>query len=271
MLHCIYLAILFGLFKDNICFIHCLFLLCFTQRWMKRLDFYFDVLNPEYIARIENQLVVPGGAVAHGGAREEATFEFMIVGGRGTAKLVQIYDVVGKHLREIRSTLYERFGSTIVKINNHVYTAGGRRSNFVECLNLNQVDGDWTKVASMNEQRWYAASAVLNDQMCVAGGWDGDGNALSSVELYNPVVNIWTNIASMQTKRWQHALVCYNGRLYTFGGRNGFLNYLNSMESYDPREGKWKSLKPMNKRRPGLSGVVYNEEIYAIVLIYVLS
>ena len=48
------------------------------------------------------------------------------------------------------------------------------------------------------------------DQMCVAGGSDGV-NALSSVELYNPVVNIWTNIASMQTKRWQHALVSYNG------------------------------------------------------------
>ncbi|XP_078493084.1 kelch-like protein 12 [Ciona intestinalis] len=133
-----------------------------SERWMKRLDFYFDVLNPEYIARIENQPAVPGGAVAHGGAREEATFEFMIVGGCGTEKRVQIYDVVGKHLREIRSTLYERNGSTSVKINNHVYAAGGRSSSFVECLNLNQVDGDWYKVASMNEHRQCAASAVLN-------------------------------------------------------------------------------------------------------------
>ncbi|XP_078493076.1 uncharacterized protein LOC144748646 [Ciona intestinalis] len=230
---------------------------------MKRLDFYFDVLNPEYIARIENQPAVPGGAAAHGGAREEATFEFMIVGGCKTEKLVQIYDVVGKHLREIRSTLYKRVGSTSVKINNHVYTAGGLGSNFVECLNLNQVDGDWYKVASMNKQRWFAASAVLNDQMCVAGGMGGGDNMLSSVKLYNPVVNIWTNIASMKTKRWQHALVCYNGRLYTFGGSDGS-NRLNSMESYDPREGKWKSLKPMNKERSGLSGVVYNDEIYAI-------
>ena len=58
--------------------------------------------------------------------------------------------------------MYERDGSTIVKINNHVYTAGGLRSNFVECLDLNQVDGDWYKLASMNEQRQFAASAVLN-------------------------------------------------------------------------------------------------------------
>uniref|UniRef100_F6TNK4 BTB domain-containing protein n=1 Tax=Ciona intestinalis TaxID=7719 RepID=F6TNK4_CIOIN len=145
----------------------------------------------------------------------KATFEFMIVGGRGTEKLVQIYDVVGKHLREIRfypqSTLYERWASTSVKINNHVYTTGGHRSNVVECLNLNQVDGDWYKVASMNETRWGAASSVLNDQMCVAGGRDSGNNVLSSVELYNPVVNIWTNIASMQTERLLHALVSCNG------------------------------------------------------------
>ncbi|XP_078492767.1 kelch domain-containing protein 8A-like [Ciona intestinalis] len=190
----------------------------------------------------------------------------MIVGGRKTEKLVQIYDINRKSFKTLKSTLYERYGSTSVKINNHVYTAGGLGYKFVECLNLNQVDGDWYKVASMNEQRWGAASAVLNDQMCVAGGMDGGGNMLSSVELYNTVVNIWTNIASMQTKRCQHSLVSYNGRLYTFGGSEKFLfsNHLNSMESYDPREGKWKSLKPMNEKRRGLSGVVYNDEIYAI-------
>nr|XP_026692982.1 kelch-like protein 12 isoform X2 [Ciona intestinalis] len=229
-----------------------------SEKWIKRTDYFLDILTPEYIARIKSNLVQ-----APGGAREEATFEFMIVGGRhGTRKLVQIYDVVGKHLREITSTLYERWGSTSVKINNHVYTAGGDGSNFVECLNLNQVDGDWNEVASMKKQRWRAASAVLNDQMCVAGGWDV-GNILSSVELYNPVVNTWTNIAPMKTERCEHALVSYNGRLYTFGGDDGS-NRLNSMESFDPREGKWESLKPMNKERNALCGVVYNDKIYAI-------
>ncbi|XP_078493169.1 uncharacterized protein LOC144748729 [Ciona intestinalis] len=186
----------------------------------------------------------------------------MIVGGWDTKKLVQIYDINRKSFKPLKSTLYERDGSTSVKINNHVYTAGGDGSNTVECLDLNQVDGDWYKVASMNEQRWGAASAVLNDQMCVAGGWDGY-NTLSSVELYNPVVNTWTNIPPMKTKRYQHALVSYNGRLYTFGGYDGS-NPLNSMESFDPRDGKWKSLKSMNEERYALCGVVYNDEIYAI-------
>ncbi|XP_078492835.1 kelch-like protein 36 [Ciona intestinalis] len=99
--------------------------------------------------------------------------------------------------------------------------------------------------------------------MCVAGGWDGF-NILSSVELYNPVVNTWTNIASMNTKRCGHALVSYNGRLYTFGGEDDEGIDLNSMESFDPREGKRKLLKPMNEGRWALCGVVYNDEIYAI-------
>ncbi|XP_078492582.1 kelch-like protein 12 isoform X2 [Ciona intestinalis] len=225
-----------------------------SEKWIKRTDYFLDILTPEYITRIKSNPV----------PAPEATFGFMIVGGyQGTEKLVQIYDIVGKHLREITSTLYERDGSTSVKINNHVYTAGGYGSNFVECLNLNQVDGDWYKVASMKEQRWRAASAVLNDQMCVAGGLDG-GYTLSSVELYNPVVNTWTNIASMKTERRDHALVSYNGCLYSFGGEDDYSNRFNSMESFDPREGQWKSLKPMNEGRHGLCGVVYNDEIYAI-------
>ncbi|XP_078492746.1 uncharacterized protein LOC144748368 [Ciona intestinalis] len=187
----------------------------------------------------------------------------MIVGAFESKYSVHIYDVNEKSFKICKPTLYERWDSTSVKINNHVYTAGGDKSNFVECLNLNQVDGVWYKVASMNKHRWCAASAVLNDQMCVAGGRDDDYNVLSSVELYNPVVNTWTNIASMKTKRYGHALVSYNGRLYTFGGRDS-LNRLNSMKSFDPREGKWKSLKAMNERRPALCGVVYNDEIYAI-------
>ncbi|XP_078492427.1 kelch-like protein 33 [Ciona intestinalis] len=116
----------------------------------------------------------------------------------------------------------------------------------------------------MNKRRFHAASAVLNDEMCVAGGMSGE--VLSSVELFNPVVNIWTNIGLMKTKRWNHALVFYNGRLFTFGGSDGDvfgrMTRLNSMESYDPREGKF--LQPMNEGRSGLSGLVHNNEIYAI-------
>nr|XP_018672267.2 kelch-like protein 3 [Ciona intestinalis] len=120
----------------------------------------------------------------------------------------------------------------------------------------------------MKEQRWRAASAVLNDQMCVAGGCGGS-NIFSSVELYNPMVNTWTNIPPMKTERYQHALVSYNGRLYTFGGHDDPYSSkcLNSMESFDPREGKWESLKPMNEKRNALCGVVYNDEIYAYVTV----
>ncbi|XP_078492831.1 kelch-like protein 35 [Ciona intestinalis] len=136
----------------------------------------------------------------------------MIIGGGGeNENFVNIYDVNEKSFKICKPTLYKRWGSTSVKINNHVYTAGGYGSNFVECLNLNQVDVDWYEVASMNEERWCAASAVLNDQMCVAGGMGGILTILSSVELYNLVVNTWANISPMKTKRREHALVSCNG------------------------------------------------------------
>nr|XP_026692994.1 kelch-like protein 12 isoform X7 [Ciona intestinalis] len=221
-------------------------------------------------------------------ARDLPEAACMIVGGWNTQKLVKIYDINRKSFKPLESTLYERYASTSVKINNHVYTAGGHRSKSVERLDLNQVDGGWNEVESMKKQRYLAASAVLNGQMCVAGGWhDGGSNIFSSVELYNPVVNTWTIIPSMKTKRFQHALVSYNGRLFAFGGGDtvGFFyailgglgeiilgagsllrnsTNISSMESFDPREGKWESLKPMNEERNGLCGVVYNDEIYAI-------
>ncbi|XP_078483412.1 kelch-like protein 12 [Ciona intestinalis] len=71
-----------------------------SEKWIKRTDYFLDILNPEYVTRIENQLPVPG--VAQGGAREDETFEFMIVGGGASDRLVQIYDVVGKHFRNIK-------------------------------------------------------------------------------------------------------------------------------------------------------------------------
>uniref|UniRef100_H2Y0K4 Uncharacterized protein n=2 Tax=Ciona intestinalis TaxID=7719 RepID=H2Y0K4_CIOIN len=142
---------------------------------MKRSDLYLDILSPEYITRLKFQIPNTVAAVT------KATC--MIIGGFGENKnSVHIYDVNEKSFKICKPTLYERFGSTSVKINNHVYLAGGGRSNFVECLNLNQVDGDWNEVASMKEQRCHAASAVLKDQMCVAGG-SIVYNVLSSVEL----------------------------------------------------------------------------------------
>ncbi|XP_078493131.1 kelch domain-containing protein 8A-like [Ciona intestinalis] len=113
----------------------------------------------------------------------------LIMGGGDEAeKIVETYDVNKKSFKPRKSTLYERYGSTSVKINNHVYSAGGLDSNFVECLDLNQDDADWKKVPSMNEKRLFAASAVLYEQMCVAGGMNKDEYILSSVELYDPVV-----------------------------------------------------------------------------------
>nr|XP_026695246.1 receptor-interacting serine/threonine-protein kinase 1-like isoform X2 [Ciona intestinalis] len=192
--------------------------------------------------------------------------ECMIVGGWKSKHIVEIYEIKDKDFKPRKPTVYERYGSTSVKIDNHVFTGGGDASNTAEFLDLNKIDGDWKEISSMNKRRFHAASTVWNDQMCVSGGLGGE--VLSSVELYNPVVNTWTNIASMQTKRWEHALVFYNGRLFTFGGSDGdvfgSLSRLNSMESFDPREGKWKFLQPMNEGRSGLSGVVYYDEIYAV-------
>ena len=66
-----------------------------------------------------------------------------------------------------------------------------------------------SECCDIRTNNFFKFNTFFTDQMCVAGG--RVGIILSSVELYNPVVNTWTNIALMKTKRWGHALVSYNG------------------------------------------------------------
>ncbi|XP_078484732.1 kelch-like protein 12 isoform X4 [Ciona intestinalis] len=219
-----------------------------SENWIKTSKSYFDVLTLEYISRLEkNQIVTIVGA------RAEAAYDFMVVGGTYEENLVYIYDVVGKHFREIMSTLYERWGSTSVKIRNHVYKAGGDETNSVECLDLNHFYIGWNKVSSMIEQRWFAASAVLNDQMYVTGGMNARYEALLSVEFYNPVINKWTYTALMKTKRYEHALVSYNGG-----------NELNSVERFNMRTHTWSKVSSMKYKRCGACACVVNGKIYVI-------
>nr|XP_026690312.1 kelch-like protein 12 isoform X2 [Ciona intestinalis] len=193
------------------------------QNWIKTSKSYFDVLTLEYISRLEkNQIVTIVGA------RAEAAYDFMVVGGTYEENLVYIYDVVGKHFREIMSTLYERWGSTSVKIHNHVYTAGGDETNSVECLNLNHFYIGWNKVSFMIEQRWFAASAVLNG-----------GNELNSVERFNMRTHTWSKVSSMKYKRCGACACVVSGKIYVIGGYGDKESKM-TIEVYDETSKKWR-------------------------------
>ncbi|MNR83062.1 N-acetylneuraminate epimerase [compost metagenome] len=73
-------------------------------------------------------------------------------------------------------------------------------------------------LAPLNVPRHSFGTAVLDGKLYVAGGYDSAGNALDSVEAYDPKANRWDRVAPMLTPRAHLGLVGHAGRLYAIGG-----------------------------------------------------
>lgn len=84
----------------------------------------------------------------------------------------------------------------------------------------------------MQYGRYNYASAVVGDKIYVAGGKNGRGSYMSSVECYDPVNNTWTEVSSMNRPRAKFALAESNGRLYAMG-------HVDVIERYDPAQDVW--------------------------------
>ncbi|TNM97684.1 hypothetical protein fugu_013930 [Takifugu bimaculatus] len=71
------------------------------------------------------------------------------------------------------------------------------------------------------------------------GGWCS-GDAISSVERYDPQTNEWRMVASMSKRRCGVGVSVLDDLLYAVGGHDGS-SYLNSVERYDPKTNQWSS------------------------------
>ncbi|XP_078484941.1 kelch-like protein 12 isoform X1 [Ciona intestinalis] len=236
-----------------------------AEKWVMKTDVYVQTIVPELLNRLSNPTKVV--------KTEEDKLKFMVVGDEDqNSKTVTVYNVESKKWKKMKSTKYDRYGASTVKIKSRVYTAGGKNSKNVESFDLDNIVAEWQLVTPMKQNRWRAASAVLDDKMYTVGGWDE--GTLATAEVYDPGLDKWELFAPLKTQRAHHALVSWQGCLYAYGGNShsgvrSLLNELNSLETYDPRTGKWKSLANMKEKRDGLCGVALNNYLYAIGMLRV--
>uniref|UniRef100_A0A4W3H2C5 Kelch-like protein 20 n=1 Tax=Callorhinchus milii TaxID=7868 RepID=A0A4W3H2C5_CALMI len=94
------------------------------------------------------------------------------------------------------------------------------------------------------------------------GGWCS-GDAISSVERYDPQTNEWRMVASMSKRRCGVGVSVLDDLLYAVGGHDGS-SYLNSVERYDPKENKWARVASMSTRRLGVAVAVLGGFLYAV-------
>ncbi len=104
--------------------------------------------------------------------------------------------------------------------------------------------GSWLPAKSMNVARIYHSAVLLpSGKVLVAGGSDGV-NALSSVELYDPVTDSWKFVRSMNSPRTSHsAVLLADGTVLVAGGLASIdfgVPSLRSSEIYNPSTDVWQ-------------------------------
>lgn len=111
----------------------------------------------------------------------------------------------------------------------------------------------WSPVTSMSTARDFHTATLLDNGTVLVVGGRNLGDALDSVELYDPVSNTWTVKAPLLTGRWLHtATLLSDGRVLVIGGEDDGGNSLDTAEVYDPRTDTWDVLdEVMNLPRAG--------------------
>jgi N-acetylneuraminic acid mutarotase len=99
--------------------------------------------------------------------------------------------------------------------------------------------GTWATTGSLTTARVSHTETLLpNGKVLVGGGFDSDGTALASAELYDPASGSWMATGSQATGRYYHtATLLPNGKVLVAGGASG--SALASAELYDPVGGTW--------------------------------
>ncbi|KAB7495278.1 Kelch-like protein 20 [Armadillidium nasatum] len=95
------------------------------------------------------------------------------------------------------------------------------------------------------------------------GGWCS-GDAISSVERFEPTTCEWRMVAPMSKRRCGVGVAVLSDLLYAVGGHDG-QSYLNSVERYDPQTNQWScEVAPTSTCRTSVGVAVLDGYLYAV-------
>ena len=125
----------------------------------------------------------------------------------------------------------------VVNDQQFLYVISGRESNITVRFDSRQ--NNWKKLAAVNEERFNAFGAAMNDKIYIAGGLSSSNyKALSSCEVYNPATNEWQLMPSLNVPRLNASMVCFAGQLYVLGGGHVHVRAL-GVEMFDFERNQW--------------------------------
>ncbi|CAL9166406.1 unnamed protein product [Musa hybrid cultivar] len=107
---------------------------------------------------------------------------------------------------------------------------------------LDPATGGWRRGAAMVAARSFFACAALAGRVYVAGGHDGQKNALRSGESYDPAADAWAALPEMGEERDECQGVAAGGQFWAVSGygTEGQGRFVGAAEWYDAAAGAWR-------------------------------
>ena len=196
----------------------------------------------------------------------------MVIGGEPESAYndVELIDISGKDRNcKQPQTKYPgaKMGSTGAFLNDEAHVCGGGEfltAATSDCYRYNSNDASWSKTASLNNRRAYAASILLDyNNWWITGGENANGDPYSSTEILDRNSRI-TSFIDLPGNRSFHNLITVGpNRVMLLGG------HFKTKETYfyDGNSGKWTAGPPMSTGMGfGQAGlVIFNNGTKAIV------
>ena len=161
-------------------------------------------------------------------------------------------------------------------VSHRIYTFGGevyRVAVLDSCsfIDVGEDRSQWTPLAAkMTTPRAEARAALLDfTTVAICGGFDDDGNVLSSCESLDLNTHTFSLLPDMLKPRYGHAVVHYNGTVVVLGGSSDE----GTCEQLDPVAFKWTPFAPLpgGSHEYEVSGgyvkaAVVRDKIYAFIV-----
>lgn len=121
-------------------------------------------------------------------------------------------------------------------------------------------EGGVEELAPLNIARArHTATALADGSLLVTGGFDKDGKAMASVELWDPAKQVWRAAPPLTTPRYHHsATLLQDGRVMIAGGFNQEGESVAATELWDPAKKAWSRGAPLLLPLQGHSAVLLN-------------
>lgn len=128
---------------------------------------------------------------------------------------------------------------------------------------VQKAGANWSIIRDMPSARADFAAVELEGKIYAIGGMNASGDAVGTVEVFDPETQYWSQAASLNTPRYGLEAQVVNGKIYAVGGESGYSLY-DTVEEYDPLTDTWTEKQGMLKNRSNFGLQAVDGKLYAM-------